>query len=252
MPSISEIYDIVKGLPRALGKVPQAVVKAMKRGAGSIVNVVEPVAKTLPTLKEPFQYSADVIHYVAKQGSAAHGDSDRFRKQLTTFVAGLGQCVTETNKLVAAVGNLPKVGARLDFASELATDVLNRTPDLALFPVAKVLAGQSGWETHPAKVASLIVKVAQLVSSKSPEDQRAVDVIFLEILTTLKMINTLIAAVSRLLPRDLSAGLALVGEGGSLTLTGHPVAWVFVVTNVAIDEVHTLLSAIQQSIKLHR
>ena len=66
------------------------------------------------------------------------------------------------------------------------------------------------------------------------------------------MVNVLLAAIIKLLPKDLVAGLELVGEGGSVTVTGHPIAWIFVVASTAIDEVLVVLSAGQQTVKLYR
>ena len=217
------------------------------------VDVVEPMTRTLPTLTQPFEYYAHLIQYMAEQGSTVHGESDTLRKDLTTFVGGLDSCITQTNNLARAVGkNLPEVGANSAFVGELLENVLSRTPDIALLPVAKALAGRPGWETQPDEVRLLIEEIIAKALSESRQDQIEFDLAFIKVLTTLKMTNGLLNLIIGLLPRDMNAGVSLVGEGASLTLTGHPLAWAFVICNWVIDEVHTALSAAHQAINLYR
>jgi len=253
MSTINDVYKAVTNVVNSLKTLPQRLLGAMKKDAAAVVATVAPVLKVVATFRQPFNYAAAIIQYVAKESAAVKGEGDKIRGQLTTFFRGLGNCVTQTNTLTRSVStNIPPVGAVSSFVGDLIANVLNRIPDIALLPVAKALADRPGWETKPDEVTQIITLLIPKTGSKSPADQKEVDVWFVEVLTMLKMINGVLALIIRLLPRDLNAGLAVVGEGGELTLTGHPVSWVFVLGSTLIDEVSTVLSGAQQLIKLNR
>ena len=251
MSVISDVYEIVKKLPKTLSRMPKAIITKMKESAGPVVAIAAPVGKNLAVLAQPFANAGELIGYIGAQSAAIRGQSAKLRTQMTTFFGGLKNCIAQLNKLSAAVDKrLPQVNGQSAFAVDLLKNVLSRIPDVALLPIAKALGERPGWETQPDAAAELIKRIIPKVASKDPQEQKEVDLWFLEILTIFKMVNIVLALIIRLLPRDLAAGLAVVGEGGTLTVTGHPVSWIFVVTNALIDEAHTALSAIQQWIKL--
>lgn len=253
MPSLSEIYEIVKEIPATLGKLPRTIVDAMKKAAGGIVGVTEPLVKNVGFLKQPFECSAQLIGYIATEGATVRGEGERLRSQLKTYFNGVENCIIQTNNLTKAVGgDLPQIGENTPFANELLDNVMGRIPDVVLLPVSKALNSRSGWESQPDVNSQLIEELTRKVLSKDLKDQFDVDMFFLKVLTLMKMTDGVLKLIIKLLPRDLNAGLAVVGEGGNLTLTGHPLAWVFVMGSFVLEEVQTVLSACQQAIKMQR
>ncbi len=253
MSSLSEIYTIVKELPKTLSKLPTTIVNAMKKAAGDIVGVVKPLAMNIKSLRQPFDYTGQLIGYIAKESAAVSSEGGKLRLQLKTYFAGVEDCIAQTNELAKAVGgNLPPVGANPSFADELIDNVLGKISDVALLPVAKALNSRPGWETQPNANARLIEELIKKVTSEDSQDEYEVNSCFLTALTTMKMADGVLKLIIKLLPRDLSAGLQIVGEGGSLTLTGHPLAWVFVIGSFVLDEIQTLLAACQKSIALQK
>ena len=251
MSVISDVYEIVKKLPKTLSKLPKTIVTTMQKSAGPVVAVAAPIGRNLPLIAQPFEHAGELIRYIGTESAAVRGQSGKLRTQMTTFSGGLKNCIAQLNELSAAVDKrLPHINGQSAFAVDLLNNVLSRIPDIALLPIAKALAERPGWETQPDQAAELIKLIIPKVASKDPQEQKDVDLWFLEVLTIFKMVNIVLALIIRLLPRDLAAGLAVVGEGGTLTVTGHPLAWIFVVTSALIDEAHTALSAMQQWIKL--
>ena len=250
---LKEIYNIVGAIPDTLRALPKTIIDAMRTTAGAVVGIAAPLQQNVAALIQPFDYAGQLIHYIAAEGASVRGDGEKLRKQLRTFFGGLENCITQTNNLAKAVDKkLPQVGGIPAFGNELLDNVLNRIPDIALLPVSKALDSRPGWESQPHASSEKIELLIAKVLSKSPQDQFDVDFRFLEVLTSLKMIDGVLKLIIGLLPRDLNAGLAVVGEGGSLTLTGHPLAWVFVIGSFLINEIHLFLSATHQAIKMSR
>ena len=253
MTTLGEIYETVKGLPKKIGNLPGTTVQAMKNAAGDIVGVTAPLAKNVASLKQPFEYSGQLVGYIAAQGASVRGEGDKLRAHLRTYFSGIEDCTDQTNELAKAVGgDLVQIDGNPQFTNDLLDNVLNRIPDVVLLPVSRALDSRPGWESQPAAVARMIETLNSKISSTDPKTQYEVDLLVLEILTCIKVTDKILQLATRLTPRDLNAGLAVVGEGGNLTLTGHPLSWVFVIGSFVLQEVDTIVSAAHQAIKLRR
>ena len=147
---------------------------------------------------------------------------------------------------------MPALANNSAFASHVIDNVLGLIPAAALLPVSKALNERPGWENQPNDISHELQELILKIESQDEMDEADVDLAFLSIAATLKVINKMLKLIDGLLPKDLVVAASVLGEGGGLTLTGHPARWFFVLSMFAIDELLIVLSYIHDLIEYKR
>jgi len=215
--TVKDILTTVRRIVEEVKNVPGSLSSAAKRRSPDVIVVGNRAAATVAAAKDSVVEALDLLEFWVR--TYRQWNPKPFQSKLGAFL----------NDVFGLPGEAFRVLVDIEFQLpvDVAKKILAVMPKSALYGLSQGLDTLPGWEKMGSELLSAVRRLPPLTEVNDEACRRilAEDDVH-EIILRADQVATLLIATLELairhLPRDLSVGVSVVGEGGGTEVAGHP------------------------------